>query len=251
MAKSSNGRGQNRQYDTNTTWLPLISKQFRSYFGERVEREDLETLSFSLYHLFYRIDLLYLTTLPALMKCAAYKVQQTIPDDTIQHRHCIWTQLRILQSTLERIELFGHLLNDVAISILEALNTPDQTDVKTRERQEEVSFRDLAGHIASWQLCLQDYPPFAAQFADLASAVPSLEHMDTALYRLFYSSAAIFGTILPSIQLSGIIDDEAIATIVLDLMQHVDEIGIHVPILLEPLPILMQHYAISYDLPSS
>jgi hypothetical protein len=118
-----------------TGGLAVILGQLVAYFHHRTNIDDLDVLSFSLHHLFCRIDFLYETALPRLAALAEagtgtasqdgshhppYAQQQAINHThPVRHREQLWTQLQTINRTLDRMEPICHLLSDATECILE------------------------------------------------------------------------------------------------------------------------------------
>src|SRR5205085_556215 len=74
--------------DQNVAGLSVILGQMEVYFRNRVNVDDLDVLNFSLYHLFCRIDYLYLTALPELFSSSILAVtEQALSDDLAYRRN--------------------------------------------------------------------------------------------------------------------------------------------------------------------
>ncbi len=224
--------------------LLLLLQRLPDYFRGRAQRDDIETLVFCLHRLYNCIDALYQHTLPALTHLT---VQRHVAHNTFAQRHALWEQLQAILLLLERIESHCHLLLNTTTCILATLDTTEgaafsteTTHVGTEQWQHAYEVLSLALH--SWQEQHKAHLTFASTFA--LTSVPSLIHIDTSLALLFDSANAIFGDIIPDIQLVAQGDDEVVATLLFDLMQQNDLFLIQISKLVEPLQQLMKHYAV-------
>jgi hypothetical protein len=123
-----------------TASLAVMLGQLVAYFTGRADIDDMDVLSFSLHHLFCRIDLLYRRALPALQANAGEEVPQTschkglsnhsLPPSPLQthltsdprYRQRIWSELQRINRTLDRMEPLCHLLSDATECILDAFD---------------------------------------------------------------------------------------------------------------------------------
>ena len=99
-----------------TGGLAIILGQLVAYFTNRAQIDDLDVLSFSLHHLFCRVDFLYNSALPTLASWTAATQGRSAQPEARQH---IWTQLQTINRTLDRMEPLCHLLSDSTECILE------------------------------------------------------------------------------------------------------------------------------------
>jgi hypothetical protein len=224
--------------------LVLLLQRLPDYFRGRAEREDIETLVFCLHCLYNCIDTLYQHTLPTLTQLTAQRNAATFA-----HRHALWEQLQALLLLLERIESHCHLLLSTTTCVLATLDTTEDaafspeaptTYVGTEQWQHAYEILSLALH--NWQEQHKMHLTFASAFAHTSHA--SLVQIDTALALLFDSANAIFGDIIPDIQLVAQGDDEVVAMLLFDLMQQNDLFLIQISKLVEPLQQLMKLYAV-------
>lgn len=117
-----------------TGGLAVILGQLVAYFHNRAHIDDLDVLSFSLHHLFCRIDYLYETSLPRLAALSQSEARPGAPGEyeistgqaarsdarrSVRHRQQVWTQLQTINRTLDRMEPICHLLSDATECILE------------------------------------------------------------------------------------------------------------------------------------
>ena len=104
--------------------LSVILGQMVGHFSNRVNVDDLDVLYFSLHHLFCRIDNLYMTALPELLRTGPAATEQTFSDD-FGCRQSIWNKLRDIKHIINRLEPMCNLLVDATRCILEALDSMD------------------------------------------------------------------------------------------------------------------------------
>jgi len=221
--------------------LQLLLQHLPDYFRGRAERDDVETLVFCLHRLYNCIDTLYQHTLPTLTRLT------TVTSSTFAHRHAVWEQLQAILLLLERIESHCHLLLSTTTSVLATLDTTESvalnadalTSVGTEQWQH--AYEVLSSALHTWQEQQKAHLAFATTFAHTSNA--SLTHIDTSLVLLFDSANAIFGDIIPDIQLVAQGDDEVVATLLFDLMQQNDLLLIQINKLVEPLQQITKHYA--------
>lgn len=238
--------------------LPLLLVRLTIYFDGRVDSNDAETLVFCLCQLFYRVTLLYQNTLPALADANGTTMGKGVSPHFLS-RHHTWTHLRQIIRALERVESLSHLLNDVTENILEALDATcspgsslgerafiaiEQQMLSTESVQWEQAYTALAEQLNRWQQYGVQRLSFAIQFAHLTPTLPTLTDIDNALDLLLDNASAIFGDIFPDLQAISPSDDEAVATLLFDLMQQSDLLLVHIESLLEPLHLLLRQYTV-------
>lgn len=226
--------------------LLLLLQRLSDYFRGRAERDDIETLIFCLHRLYNCIDTLYKHTLPALTYLTT---QRHTTHTTFAHRHALWEQLQAILLLLERIESHCHLLLSTTTCVIATLDTTEDVTYSTEApttyvgtEQWQHAYEVLSLALQSWQEQHKAHLTFATAFA--STFVPSLVHIDTALALLFDSATAIFGDIIPDIQLVAQGDDEVVATLLFDLMQQNDLVLLQISKLIEPLQQLMKLYAV-------
>ena len=227
--------------------LLLLLQRLPDYFRGRAERNDIETLVFCLHRLFNCINTLYQHTLPALTHLTS--VQKHSTHTAFAHRHALWEQLQAILLLLERVESHCHLLLGTTTCVLATLDTTEEvtfgTEVPTTyvgTEQWQHAYEVLSLALYGWQEQRQAHLTFATAFAPIS--VSSLVHVDTALALFFDSANAIFGDIIPDVQLVAQGDDEVVATLFFDLMQQNDLLLIQISKLVEPLQHLMKQYAV-------
>ncbi|MEO7021710.1 MAG: hypothetical protein ABI234_16270 [Ktedonobacteraceae bacterium] len=257
--------------------LAIMLQQIETYFDKQAEAHNLETLSFSLSHLFSRVDFLYRHALPSLSEYTASQ-SENASKDTLRHQQ-IWLQLQAINRTLDRMAPLCHLLSDVIECLLDTLDNeelwlrPFQEDATLLLKQVHVSPKNqtqqsgtnhaepayplksseaerweqaitaLMDRLLIWQEQHHKLVPFHQQFSSILVAKSSLGEMDAAFSVLLDSAGAIFGDILPNFRLVGPEDREEISALLFDLMQQSDQMLIQFGITLEPLTKLIRHFA--------
>lgn len=228
------------------SWLQPLLEQITSYLGQRITQDDLDLLSMSLYHLYRSIDRLYCITLPEL---AAFLAMSS---ENKEHHYLIWLRLRQIKRTLERIEIVCHLLSGTLTSILGALDSLDMVRGKKEGKRFALSstlgsraaaFEQLQHRLEEWQSYFVEHQTL---LLDLTKQLPTTakgDNIDRGWGIVLLSAMAVYGDILPDVQGIGDADDEATATLILDLAQQTDQILLQTEAMLEPFPQLIKHYA--------
>jgi hypothetical protein len=244
--------------------LSLILGQVGTYFQNRTYADDIDVLSFSLYHLFCRIDYLYRTVLPDLLSVSSAPItEESSFEDLLRHQH-IWTKLRTIKYTLNRLEPLCNLLGDATECMLDVLDmtggatsvykkskpTPLSEESEqewmhtlSRERLEQALIAVMES-LAVWQESYNDLTLLVDHFSYLVPAVPELILLDEAFTIVLDSAGAIFGDILPSFQALSAGDDDAVATLLFDLMHQADQLLAQYDAVLEPLHALIEQFAL-------
>lgn len=251
-----------------TGGLAIILGQLVTYFTNRAHIDDLDVLSFSLHHLFCRVDYLYNRALPALTTWTRATQAQPMQPDARQ-RQQIWTHLQTINRTLDRMEPLCHLLSDSAECILESFDLTSDiiplTDSESEQEQEdptsdkswlevidperwEHAFNAVTHHLLSWQEQHNTLPAVAAQFAHLLPTIPTLYEMDAAFATILDNAGAIFGDILPGFRAILSADESMVAALLYDLMQQSDQLLVKFDTTLEPMNALIKYYAIGPEL---
>lgn len=246
-----------------TGGLATILGQLVTYFTNRAHIDDLDVLSFSLHHLFCRVDYLYNNALPSLASRAETTQGQSIQIDMRQREH-IWTQLQAINRTLDRMEPLCHLLSDSTECILESFDLssemiPLPEDEQTQELGEansekgwlqiieperwEQAFSAVAQHLLSWQHNHTALPSFTLQFARLLPTTPTLHELDAAFATIIDNAGAIFGDILPGFRAILSSDESMVAALLYDLMQQSDQLLVKFETTLEPMNVLIKYYS--------
>ena len=244
-----------------TGGLAIILGQLVAYFTNRAQIDDLDVLSFSLHHLFCRVDFLYTNALPALASWTATIQGRPVSPDARQH---IWTQLQTINRTLDRMEPLCHLLSDSAECILESFDLTSAMIPLPQEEEEannekgwlqltdperwEQAFSAVTQHLLSWQQNHTALPAFTSQFARLLPTIPTLPELDDAFATILDNAGAIFGDILPGFRALLASDESMVAALLYDLMQQSDQLLLKFETTLEPMTALIKSYAIGPEL---
>ncbi len=235
--------------------LSLILGQIATYFQHRTYADDIDVLSFSLRHLFCRIDYLYRTVLPDLLSVSSAPIaEESRFEDLLRHQH-IWTKLRTIKYTLNRMEPLCNLLGDATECMLDVLDmTGGATPASEENEQEwmhtlsherlEQALTAVMESLADWQESYNDLTLLVDHFSHLAPAIPELIQLDEAFTIVLDSAGAIFGDILPSFQALATGDDDAVATLLFDLMHQADQLLAQYDAVLEPLHALIEQFAL-------
>jgi hypothetical protein len=251
-----------------TGGLAIILGQLVTYFTNRAHIDDLDVLSFSLHHLFCRVDFLYNRALPALATWTLATQTRPMQPDARQ-RQQVWTQLQTINRALDRMEPLCHLLSDATECILESYdltsdmipladnaNSQEQEDptgdkgwlqVIDAERWEQ-AFSAITQHLLSWQDQHNTLPAFTSQFAHLLATTPTLPELDAAFATILDNAGAIFGDILPGFRAILLADESMVAALLYDLMQQSDQLLVKFDTTLEPINALIKYYAIGPEL---
>jgi hypothetical protein len=235
--------------------LAVLAGQIAAYFNGRADSDDIDVVSFCLHHLFCCVDTLYRISLPDLLDAgrkreaeteAAGDQPPTTPITSMQDNYRLWLQLRTLKKTLNQVESFCHLLNIIIEQLLDNLDT---TSVAASESQDTLPRLSLSGDNATWlqslnqerwehalsalaeilglwQTRYSQMPLFAAYFAQQqqVTRIPTLERLDETFSIVLDCAGAIFGDIVPGFQAVSANDDEAVSTLLFDLMQQSDQL---------------------------
>lgn len=252
------------------TELAVILRQIETYFDGQAGNHNLEALSFSLRHLFGRVDSLYRQALPGLDISTGS--QHTETGGGMLQRQQIWLQLQAINRTLDRMAPLCHLLSDVIECLLDTLDneeiwlrpfTEEETHLLKQvqapvervmsyaeqpgssippERWEQ-AVTALMDRLLLWQEQHHKLAPFQQQFPFSILPESSLNALDSAFAVLLDSAGAIFGDILPNFRLVGPEDREEIGALLFDLMQQSDQMLAQFEAVLEPLTSLIRHFA--------
>jgi len=247
--------------------LSVILGQLVAYFSGRANVDDMDVLGFSLHHLFCRIDMLYQITLPGILDGSlSLEKHARCAEECLQDQH-VWTQLRAIKHTLERVEPLCHLLSDATASILGALDSTHGRSIARRYAGTESSLHNdeqnwlhtlnqerwdmaltaITESLGQWQESYNHLTPFTTQFGhvnNIIASIPTIAQFDTALTVVLDSAGAIFGDIMPGFQAIADEDDEAVATLLFDLMQQSDQLLMQFDSIVEPLQSLIEHFAL-------
>ncbi len=254
-----------------TAALAVILGQLVGYFSGPADADDLDVLSFSLHHLFCRLDLLFRQALPALMQAAKPAENAQVPAHYLLTRQNSWNQLHVINRTLDRMEPLCHLLSDATECILDAFDSSSSMILAAGSEQPQTSsspgaqqsadeqdwprmidqehwrqaLTTITENLIRWEESYHNNASFVTQFARIAAIAPSsLSQLDSAFVTLLDSAGAIFGDILPSFRTISLADDAAIAALLFDLMQQSDQLLVQFEITLEPINALLQQFSI-------
>ena len=126
-------RDQDQDHDAGTSvqrqspaeGIAVLLGQVLVCLGNSTYTDDADALSFSLNHLFHRVDLLYREALPSMGETTAPTItqeQDLLLQDTLIRRQRTWSQLQAIIRTLNRLEPICHLLSDAIEGILDTLD---------------------------------------------------------------------------------------------------------------------------------
>src|SRR5579883_39937 len=254
--------------------LEIMLKQIEGYFLKRARHHDLEAISFTLRHLFSRVDFLYRQALPEL---DAWTAREERERETFVHQQ-VWLHLQTVNRTLDRMAPLCHLLSDVIECLLETLDneelwlrTFEEEDtlqlqqVNLSDKQKDFPADDPPGEpdesathasevweraattimdrLLLWQEQHHKLTPFQQQFAQPTLTAINLSELDTAFAVLLDSAGAIFGDILPNFRLVEPESHEEISALLFDLMQQSDQMLVQFEVTLGPLTALLRHFA--------
>lgn len=255
-----NGHGEaDESLQAGVTGLSVILGQMLTCLRNRAYSDDLDVLNFSLHHLFCRVDYLYRNVLPDLLAVSPAPISEEARfEDLLRHQH-IWTKLRTIKHTLNRLEPLVHLLNDAAECLLDMLdmtggeeltgkqsdrrNQQDWLDTLSQEHSDQ-ALTALMESLAAWQESYNDLTLFVDHFSLFATTIPTLIQIDEAFSIMLDCAGAIFGDILPGFQAVSEGDDDAIATLLFDLVHQSDQLLAQFDAALELLHTLIEQFAL-------
>lgn len=257
--------------------LTVMLKQIETYFTRQARNHDLEAISFSLRHLFSRVDFLYRRALPDLERWTMHTPAEK-GREMVLHQQ-IWLHVQSVNRTLDRMAPLCHLLSDVIECLLDTLDNEEMW-LRTFEEEEtlllqqvqdptkklevpsnsrlnkvvvepvvsegevwERSVTTLMDRLLIWQEQHHKLASFLQQFSQPSIVTSSLNELDCAFAILLDSAGAIFGDILPNFRLVGPEDKEEISALLFDLMQQSDQMLVQFEVTLEPLTGLLRHFA--------
>lgn len=254
--------------------LNLILREITAYFNQRATMHDLETISFTLRHLFSRVDFLYRQALPELGQWTSRKEKGK---EMLAHQQ-VWLHLQTINRTLDRMAPLCHLLSDVIECLLDSLDN-EEVWVRTFEEEETLLLKQvhplekheqsarthhatdakepaaiepesweravtmLMDRLLLWQEQHHKLTAFHKQFTHPSLTGAHLERLDSAFSVLLDSAGAIFGDILPNFRLVDREEKEEIGALLFDLMQQSDQMLVQFESTLEPLTGLLRHFA--------
>lgn len=275
--KPEEGNKRSEPGDDADSELTVMLKQIGTYFTSQARHHDLEAISFSLRHLFSRVDFLYRQALPDLDKWTTHEHVEKGRETFLNQQ--IWLHLQTVNRTLDRMAPLCHLLSDVIECLLDTLDNEElwlrtfeeeetlllkQVQVAEKKRDRAAATRLAGTHVESansdtemweravttlmdrllvWQEQHHKLTSFQQQFAQHTLATQSLNELDAAFAVLLDSAGAIFGDILPNFRLVGPDDREEISALLFDLMQQSDQMLVQFEVTLEPLTSLLRHFA--------
>jgi hypothetical protein len=244
--------------------LSALLENVTAYFADRARVDDIETLNFSLHHLFGQVNYLFRAALPAILQIALTLPGQQPFLDVIRQEQHIWTHLRAVKFSISRVELLCHLLNNAVERLLDDLDmTGMAATVEThdtaphlflpeegtiwqpslaQERWEQ-ALRAVMTGIGQWHEHYEALPAFATQFAQIVPTIPTLLHIDETFSVLLDCAGAMFGDIVPGFQAVSANDDDAVCVLLLDLMQQSDQLQAQFDRAIEPLHALIERFA--------
>ncbi len=248
--------------------LVLLLEEAQEHLGRLSEAPKREAFTFSLRHLFYATETLYNIALPKLSSALARgeETEQLV----IQRRFGIWSGLREIEHILQRVEILCRLFSSHTSVMLDALDSTDLQNIKNepaaasktqgadreatlprtaRHKQSAFTTAPLLERLAEWRQ--QANFPLSQYFATLQPPLPSLSQGEQAITLFLSSACTIFGAVLPDLLAISVGDDKVTATLLLDLIQQTDLLLLHSHTLLELLPILLHHYALTAETQAS
>ena len=203
-------RGTHMHGQSSDEGIAVLIRQVLACFGSSTYTDDMDALSFSLRHLFHRVDFLYRDALPGLETNTATTItmgleQDLSLQDTLIRRQRIWSQLQAIGRTLNRLEPICHLLSDAIEGILDTLDAAGDVfsfrvgigslaDIpaagfaqgRTRgygyaiptesidDERWDSAFSTVFQSLKSWQQSYRACTPFSMQFSDLNEATGGL-----------------------------------------------------------------------------
>jgi len=188
--------------------IAVLLWQALACFGSSSYTDDVDALSFSLHHLFHRVDFLYRDALPGLEANTAPTVtmgqeQDQSLQDTLIRRQRIWRQLQAIGRILNRLEPICHLLSDAIEGIFDSLDatgdalsfrvgsladTPAAGLAQNRDRSYGYAFPTepidderwdnalsaVLESLKNWRQSYRACTPFSTQFSELKEAAGGL-----------------------------------------------------------------------------
>jgi hypothetical protein len=257
--------GQGKPGSVADTELEIMLTQIETSFLTQARHHDLEAISFTLRHLFSRVDFLYRQALPELSTWTSREDEER----EISLSQQIWLHLQTINRTLDRMAPLCHLLSDVIECLLETLDN-EELWLRTFEQEDTLQFKQaplpvqphrpafsrapspdiweraattLMERLLLWQEHHHKLTPFQRQFSQPALLGINLGALDTAFAVLLDSAGAIFGDILPNFRLIVPEDHDEISALLFDLMQQSDQMLVQFEVTLGPLTGLLRHFA--------
>src|SRR5581483_3500885 len=118
--------------------LDIMLTQIEVYFLKQARHHDLEAISFTLRHLFSRVDFLYRRALPDL---DAWTSREERDREIFLHQQ-IWLHLQTVNRTLDRMAPLCHLLSDVIECLLETLDN-EELWLRTFEEEDTLQLQQV------------------------------------------------------------------------------------------------------------
>lgn len=246
--------------------LAVLVGQISSYFNGRADGDDVDVLSFSLHHLFCRVDSLYRTALPDLLATDIEAGTEQPATGSILDNYQLWLKLRAIKGALNQIEPLCHLLNTATERMLDSLDITGITVAEgeatlpglsmqgtdsawlqslNQERWDH-SLSALTESLSLWQESYSQLIPFVEHFTQIVPRIPMLERLDETFSIILDCAGAIYGDIVPGFQAISANDDEAVCTLLFDLMQQSDQLQMQLDRLVAPLQSLIEHFALGH-----
>jgi hypothetical protein len=262
--------------------LKVLLDKFQTYFAGRSQVSDLPMVLFGLKHLFSSMHTLCTILLPQI----THEALQIIPynnEHATQGEKSAYALWLLLQSCIElllKIEPLCQLVQNALIDMLETLDMTcsirDLASLQDTDEMIQVGYSAkrhctyiVTGDHDRWQHAITrirkgittwriDTLERLTHLRQEMSKCEDAEHEKTLLESVavinrmcnacIESSGAIFGDILPDLQVIAPSDDEGAAIILLDLMQRLDQLVIHVGGIVEPLHLLLYQVTAIIDI---
>jgi hypothetical protein len=263
--------------------LRVLLDKFQAYFAGRSQVPDLPMVLFGLKHLFSSMHTLCTILLPQI----THEALEIIPHDnkhiSTQRENSVYSLWLLLQSCIElllKIEPLCQLVQNALINMLETLDMTcsirDLASLQDTDEMIQVAYsakrhctyivtgdQDRWQHaitrvrkgITAWRIdTLERLTRLRQELSKcedaehervLLESVAAINRMCNACIE---SSGAIFGDILPDLHVIAPGDDEGAAIILLDLMQRLDQLVIHVGGIVEPLHLLLYQVTTIIDI---
>src|ERR1700730_15958035 len=148
--------------------------------------------------------------------------------------------LDALDMTSETIHSPQHIPDDATVPWhVNAARDSEQDWVQSLNQERwEQALTAVTESLGQWQQSYNQLALFMDQFAHVASTPPLIQ-LDEVFNILLDSAAGIFGAILPGFHAIAVGDDDAVATLLFDLMHQADQLLLQFDAALEPLQALI------------
>jgi hypothetical protein len=246
------------------TGLVIVLERMRRCFWGRTQRNDIDTITLSLQQIFTCLDRLYHLLLPELTIClqtATHReplaAQSIATQDASQHlytTYCLWLQLQEIATSLDHLKPLCTLLVSTAPTTIEALDRScslygaasiKQQLLRTGENAERTEVLAaitaahiprntyyhwmqavslLTGRLEHWQHCNQQRARFAHDLPLSSGMATASAQVDILFDQMIAHTNRIFGVLLPEFHTIAHGDDETAATLLLDIVQQIDQI---------------------------